>query len=204
MNHHHQITFNPFVLWTCLYNGDAGERGRRRWHWSGGEAGRWPRRKPAKVEKSSKSRFHGISQRPDSPTVEASVVLFSLETLIITVSAGAVAALVVGFVTGPSLIHRTWQWSGSGSIKLFCCISNSILDMTVLHTLLSGFTKSNIPIKTLQEKVDEKLFEVQWMQKWPKYGNEINNFAFCTPNILQATQNLPNTEQPYLTDFLCR
>ena len=38
--------------------------------------------------------------RPDSPTVEASVVLFSLETLIITVSAGAVAALVVGFVTG--------------------------------------------------------------------------------------------------------
>ena len=54
-----------------------------------------------------KGRFHGISQRPDSPTVEASVVLFSLETLIITVSAGAVAALVVGFVTGPSLIHRT-------------------------------------------------------------------------------------------------
>ena len=32
--------------------------------------------------------------------VESSQVLFSLETLIITVSAGAVAALVVGFVTG--------------------------------------------------------------------------------------------------------
>ncbi len=32
--------------------------------------------------------------------MEASQVLFSLETLIITVSAGAVAALVVGFVTG--------------------------------------------------------------------------------------------------------
>ena len=32
--------------------------------------------------------------------IEASQVLFSLETLIITVSAGAVAALVVGFVTG--------------------------------------------------------------------------------------------------------
>ena len=31
---------------------------------------------------------------------EPSQVLFSLETLIITVSAGAVAALVVGFVTG--------------------------------------------------------------------------------------------------------
>jgi semaphorin 6 len=43
---------------------------------------------------------HGPLLRPDSPTVEASVVLFSLETLIITVSAGAVAALVVGFVTG--------------------------------------------------------------------------------------------------------
>jgi len=42
----------------------------------------------------------GGLQRSDSPTVEASVVLFSLETLIITVSAGAVAALVVGFVTG--------------------------------------------------------------------------------------------------------
>jgi len=42
----------------------------------------------------------GNLRRPDSPTVEASVVLFSLETLIITVSAGAVAALVVGFVTG--------------------------------------------------------------------------------------------------------
>ena len=36
----------------------------------------------------------------ENPTIEASVVLFSLETLIITVSAGAVAALVVGFVTG--------------------------------------------------------------------------------------------------------
>ena len=36
----------------------------------------------------------------ETPTIEASVVLFSLETLIITVSAGAVAALVVGFVTG--------------------------------------------------------------------------------------------------------
>ena len=32
--------------------------------------------------------------------VDASEVLFSLETLIITVSAGAVAALVLGFVTG--------------------------------------------------------------------------------------------------------
>ncbi len=32
--------------------------------------------------------------------IETSQVLFSLETLIITVSAGAVAALVVGFVTG--------------------------------------------------------------------------------------------------------
>ena len=32
--------------------------------------------------------------------MEPSQVLFSLETLIITVSAGAVAALVVGFVTG--------------------------------------------------------------------------------------------------------
>ena len=32
--------------------------------------------------------------------VDTSQVLFSLETLIITVSAGAVAALVVGFVTG--------------------------------------------------------------------------------------------------------
>ena len=32
--------------------------------------------------------------------VEPSQVLFSLETLVITVSAGAVAALVVGFVTG--------------------------------------------------------------------------------------------------------
>ena len=44
--------------------------------------------------------FEFFLLRPDSPTVEASVVLFSLETLIITVSAGAVAALVVGFVTG--------------------------------------------------------------------------------------------------------
>jgi len=32
--------------------------------------------------------------------IEPSQLLFSLETLIITVSAGAVAALVVGFVTG--------------------------------------------------------------------------------------------------------
>ena len=44
--------------------------------------------------------------RSDSPTVEASVVLFSLETLIITVSAGAVAALVVGFVTGGDHHHQ--------------------------------------------------------------------------------------------------
>jgi len=52
------------------------------------------------VEKRGGLGGHGPLLRPDSPTVEASVVLFSLETLIITVSAGAVAALVVGFVTG--------------------------------------------------------------------------------------------------------
>ena len=39
-------------------------------------------------------------QRNEVPAMEASVVLFSLETLIITVSAGAVAALVVGYLTG--------------------------------------------------------------------------------------------------------
>ena len=44
----------------------------------------------------------------DDPTIEASVVLFSLETLIITVSAGAVAALVVGFVTGELLRRHSW------------------------------------------------------------------------------------------------
>ena len=38
--------------------------------------------------------------RQEQPSVAPTVVLFSLETLIITVSAGAVAALVVGFVTG--------------------------------------------------------------------------------------------------------
>ena len=42
----------------------------------------------------------------ENPAIEASVVLFSLETLIITVSAGAVAALVVGFVTGNANCKR--------------------------------------------------------------------------------------------------
>ena len=50
--------------------------------------------------------WHFFFFRSDSPTVEASVVLFSLETLIITVSAGAVAALVVGFVTGGVHHHQ--------------------------------------------------------------------------------------------------
>ena len=39
-------------------------------------------------------------QRNDVPAVEASVVLYSLENHIITMSAAAVAALVLGFVTG--------------------------------------------------------------------------------------------------------
>ena len=49
--------------------------------------------------KSASSPGHSL-MGSENPTIEASVVLFSLETLIITVSAGAVAALVLGFVTG--------------------------------------------------------------------------------------------------------
>ena len=49
---------------------------------------------------SSRGGAGGGLVEAENPSVEASVVLFSLETLIITVSAGAVAALVVGFVTG--------------------------------------------------------------------------------------------------------
>jgi len=45
----------------------------------------------------TRSRETGAS---NNPKVESSVVMFSLEKFIITVSAGAVAALVVGFVTG--------------------------------------------------------------------------------------------------------
>ena len=68
--------------------------------------------------------------RSDSPTVEASVVLFSLETLIITVSAGAVAALVVGFVTGGDHHHQHHHcyWSSS---------TREILQM--FHTTLNLF-----------------------------------------------------------------
>ena len=64
---------------------------------------------PSTKEQSEARGQGGSGQRPgpgtslvdsENPTIEASVVLFSLETLIITVSAGAVAALVVGFVTG--------------------------------------------------------------------------------------------------------
>ena len=51
-------------------------------------------------KKETRSEGGNSHVQVDHPTVEASVVLFSLETLIITVSAGAVAALVVGFVTG--------------------------------------------------------------------------------------------------------
>ena len=52
-------------------------------------------------EKIERQQINSIRVTDDSnPRVEASPVLFSLETLIITVSAGAVAALVVGFVTG--------------------------------------------------------------------------------------------------------
>jgi len=59
------------------------------------------------LEKHSRTSIEGgKTQIPGSngdnsvQVIEASQVLFSLETLIITVSAGAVAALVVGFVTG--------------------------------------------------------------------------------------------------------
>jgi len=54
----------------------------------------------SKSEKKEQRKEGASNVQIDHPTVEASVVLFSLETLIITVSAGAVAALVVGFVTG--------------------------------------------------------------------------------------------------------
>ena len=54
----------------------------------------------SKSEKKEQRKEGTSNVQIDHPTVEASVVLFSLETLIITVSAGAVAALVVGFVTG--------------------------------------------------------------------------------------------------------
>ena len=47
--------------------------------------------------------------------VEPSQVLFSLETLIITVSAGAVAALVVGFVTGYCCGRRCGKDAGGES-----------------------------------------------------------------------------------------
>ena len=70
--------------------------------------------------------------RPDSPTVEASVVLFSLETLIITVSAGAVAALVVGFVTGFYHHHHFHACVGFIVTKGFIMTSLPII------TLLGG------------------------------------------------------------------
>ena len=50
--------------------------------------------------------------------VEPSQVLFSLETLIITVSAGAVAALVVGFVTGYCCGRRCGKDAGGESNKM--------------------------------------------------------------------------------------
>ena len=68
--------------------------------------------------------------RSDSPTVEASVVLFSLETLIITVSAGAVAALVVGFVTGGHHHHQHHHCYWSSSRREIC---------QMFHTTLSLF-----------------------------------------------------------------
>ena len=68
--------------------------------------------------------------RSDSPTVEASVVLFSLETLIITVSAGAVAALVVGFVTGGDHHHQHHHFYWSSSRREIC---------QMFHTTLSLF-----------------------------------------------------------------
>ena len=48
--------------------------------------------------------------------IEPSQVLFSLETLIITVSAGAVAALVVGFVTGYCCGRRCHKDSEAGAL----------------------------------------------------------------------------------------
>ena len=48
--------------------------------------------------------------------IEPSQVLFSLETLIITVSAGAVAALVVGFVTGYCCGRRCHKDSDVGTL----------------------------------------------------------------------------------------
>jgi hypothetical protein len=60
-------------------------------------------------------------QQPNQPipfqVVESGgQVLFSLETLIITVSAGAVAALVVGFVTGYCCGRRCRKDGGGGGI----------------------------------------------------------------------------------------
>ena len=67
--------------------------------------------------------------RSDSPTVEASVVLFSLETLIITVSAGAVAALVVGFVTGGDHHHQHHHCYWSSSRREICQMFHTTLNL---------------------------------------------------------------------------
>jgi hypothetical protein len=53
---------------------------------------------------------------PPFQVIEPSQVLFSLETLIITVSAGAVAALVVGFVTGYCCGRRCQKDSEAGTL----------------------------------------------------------------------------------------
>ena len=53
---------------------------------------------------------------PCFQVIEPSQVLFSLETLIITVSAGAVAALVVGFVTGYCCGRRCHKDSDVGTL----------------------------------------------------------------------------------------
>lgn len=66
---------------------------------------------------STNSRPSGMGPvGPGVQVIEPSQVLFSLETLIITVSAGAVAALVVGFVTGYCCGRRCQKDSEVGAL----------------------------------------------------------------------------------------
>ena len=136
--------------------------------------------------------------RPDSPTVEASVVLFSLETLIITVSAGAVAALVVGFVTGFYYSATHPSISSHPSLIVMGGLNVPNLSFCPVHQWLSWIIfdiiiMTNIPMITLQERKWRKTCSKCNECKWPQYGNEINNCAFCIANNFQASQNPPKS-----------
>ena len=87
-------------------------------------------------------------------------------------------------------IHHWLSWEALPyQILVFVLFTNDYHGSS--FDIIIGFIMTNIPIITLQERKWKKTCSKCNECKWPQYGNEINNCAFCIANNFQASQNSP-------------